>query len=103
MRRREFLVVTAAGLLAGRISGGASAGSDSAQSTPGPEGTLVFPLPLSASMREGRFQIGDDVVIITASDSSIDELSVARALRDDVADWFGLILPITSGSALPPR
>ena len=52
-------------------------------------------------MREGRFAIADDVVIVTPSDGSNDELAVAKALRDELADWFGLILTIRSDSALP--
>ena len=102
MRRREFLLVTAAGLLAARTYGRAGTNSKSAEPIAGPEETSIFPLPLSTSKREGRFHVGDDVIIVTASESSIDELSVARALRDDVADWCGLILTIRSDSALPP-
>jgi hypothetical protein len=102
MKRREFLFVSAGGLLAAQMSGKVCSGPKPAQPPLGAEETGIFPIPFSASMREGRFHITDDVVIVTPSDGSIDELSVAKALRDNVADWFGLILTIRSDSSLPP-
>ena len=101
MRRREFLLGSAAGLLTARMSGQVSPRPRTAQPSLGAAETGIFPIPFSASMREGRFAIADDVVIVTPSDGSNDELAVAKALRDELADWFGLILTIRSDSALP--
>src|SRR5262249_42842669 len=44
--------------------------------------------------------LADDVVIVTPSDASTHELSVARSLRDNLADWFGFTLTI--GASAPP-
>src|SRR5881397_1445505 len=71
MRRREFLHISAAGLLAARMSGKVCWGPKPAQPTLGAEETGIFPIPFSAAMREGRFHIADDVIIVTPSDSSI--------------------------------
>ena len=101
MRRREFLLGSAAGLLTARMSGQVSPRPRTAQPSLGAAETGIFPIPFSASMREGRFPVADDVVIVTPSDGSNDELAVAKALRDELADWFGLILTIRSDSALP--
>ena len=101
MRRREFLLGSAAGLLTARMSGQVSPRLRTAQPSLGAAETGIFPIPFSASMREGRFPVADDVVIVTPSDGSNDELAVAKALRDELADWFGLILTIRSDSALP--
>jgi hypothetical protein len=62
----------------------------------------VIPVPFSTSMREGRFRINRDVNIVIHPDSSPEELRVAKALRDEVADSFGIILTIRSDSAVPP-
>ena len=100
MRRREFLFGSAAGLLTARMSGNAGSALNTTQARDAGE-TGIFPIPFSASMRQGRFDIADDVVIVTASDAFSDELAVAKELRDELADWFGLILSIKSDSALP--
>ena len=102
MRRREFLLASAGGLLAARVSGQVPSGPKPAQTSLRAEETGIFPIPFSVSMREGRFHIAEDVVIVTPSDASANELSVAKALRDELADWFGLILKVRSDSALPP-
>jgi hypothetical protein len=101
MRRREFLLASAAGLLTARMPGEVGCGPTVAQPKPGNEETGIFPIPLSISKREGRFQITNDVVIVTPADASVDEVSAAKALRDELADWFGVILTIRSDSALP--
>jgi hypothetical protein len=103
MRRREFLLVSAAGLLAARMSGKVCSGLKPVQATLPADETAIFPIPFSASMREGRFRIADDVVIVAPSDATIDELSVARALRDNLADWFGLTLTITDSAPKPGK
>jgi hypothetical protein len=102
MRRRQFLVGSAAGLLAAKMSGKVFSGPNTGQASQRPEETKIFPIPVSTSMREGRFRIADDVVIVVPSDASSDELSSAKALRDDLADWFGLVLTIKSDSVLTP-
>lgn len=101
MMRREFLLGSAAGLLAAKMSGQVGSHPNTAQSTLVGAETGIFPIPFSVSMREGGFAIADDVVIVTPADGSNDELAVATALRDELADWFGLVLTIKSGSALP--
>lgn len=101
MKRREFLLGSAAGLVASQMRGKVYSGSNPTQPVSETGETGIFPTPFSASMREGRFLITDEVVIATPSDGSVDELSVAKALRDELADWFGLILQIRSDSALP--
>ena len=100
MRRREFLFGSAAGLMTAKMIGTVSRSSP-ARSVMGAEETAIFPTPFSVSLRDGRFQLGDDVAIVTSPDASANELSVAKALRDELADWFGLVLKIRSGSAVP--
>jgi hypothetical protein len=102
MRRREFILASAGGLLAARTSRQLFSGPTPPQTALDAEETNIFPTPFSVSLREGRFQLGEEVVIVTASDASGDELSVAKALRDELADWFGLILMVRSDSAPPP-
>jgi hypothetical protein len=102
MRRRDFLLVSAAGLVAARMSGKLNCEAAFAQGTSLATETAIFPIPVSTSMREGRFRISDDVVIVIASDASMDEVLVARSLRDELADWFGLILQIRTASAVSP-
>lgn len=101
MKRREFLLVSAAGLLAARISAKAHSGSVPDQGTQTAEGAAILPLPFSVSMREGRFRLSDDVIIVIPSDVTPDERLVAGRLRDDLADWHGLILTIKTSSAVP--
>lgn len=102
MRRRQFLVGSAAGLLAARMSEKVWSGPNPAQATLRSEETRIFPIPVSASMREGRFRLADDVHIVIPLGASMVELAVAQALRDDLADWFGLVLTIKPGSVLTP-
>ena len=102
MRRREFFLASAGGLLAARMSGQVLSAPEPAQTSLGAQETKIFPIPFSVSMRAGRFQLGEDVVIVTPSDASSDELSGVRALQNELADWFGLILTIRSDSTLPP-
>jgi hypothetical protein len=101
MRRREFLLSSASGLLASRIPGQVWLGPKAVQPPLDTNEIRIFPVPFSASMREGHFKITHDVDIVTPSDGSLEELSAAKALRDDLADWFGLVLKISSTSALP--
>lgn len=103
MRRREFLLYSSAGLLAARMAGKTFFHRSSAQEIPVAEETRICPLPFSVSLREGRFRISNDVVIVTPSDATADELSVATALRDELADWFGLTLTIKSASTPLPK
>jgi len=102
MRRRDFLLFSGAGLLAAKMPDKARLHFPPPQAVAAPQETGIFPRPFSVSMRQGRFRISDDVVILTSSDAASDELSVARAFRDELADWFGLILPIQAASAVPP-
>lgn len=101
MKRREFLLVSAAGLLAARISAKAHSGSVPDQETQAAEEAAILPLPFSVSMREGRFRLLDDVIIVIPSNVTPDELLVARRLRDELADWDGLILTIKATAAVP--
>ena len=100
MRRRDFLLFSSAGLLAARMAGKMSLRFASAQALPVTEETGIVPFPFSVSKREGRFRISEEVAILTPSAATSDELSVAKALRDELANWFGLILNMKSGSAL---
>src|SRR5262249_36577540 len=101
MRRREFLLASAAGLLTARMPGEGRCGPPVAQPKAGDEEKGIFPIPLSISKGEGRFQITNALVIVPPADASVDEVSAAKALRDELADWFGVILTIRPDSALP--
>ena len=101
MKRREFLLVSAGALLAPRISAKAFSSAVPLQGTQAAEEAAILPVPFSVSMREGRFPLSDDVIIVIPSDVATDELLVARRLRDELADWFGLILTIRASSAVP--
>jgi hypothetical protein len=101
MKRREFLLVSAGGLLATRISAKAYSRFVPHQGTPATEEAAIFPVPFSVSMRHGRFRLSDDVTIVIPSEGATDELLVARRLRDELADWLGLILTIRASSAVP--
>src|ERR1051326_8399138 len=101
MKRREFLLVSAGGLLAARISARVLSGSVPVQETPTAEEATILPLPFSVSRREGRFLLSDDVIIVIPSGVTTDELVIAERLRDELADWLGLILTIKDSSAVP--
>lgn len=101
MRRREFLAASVASLLAPRVFGNVCSGSQAAQHAPVRDEAGIFPTPVSVSIGEGRFRITDDVAIVTSSDASDGELTVAKALRQELTDWFGLVLTMKSASALP--
>ena len=102
MRRREFLLLSGAGLLAARMAAKTSFQSSTAPVTSDADETGIFPRPVSVSKREGRFAVTDDVVIVTSADSDTHELSSATALRNELADWFGLTLTIKSATVAPP-
>src|SRR5262249_7813318 len=102
MRRREFLLGSASGLLASRMPGQVWLGPKAAQPPLDADEIGIFPVPFSTSMREGHFKITHDVNIVIPSDGSLEEISVAKSLRDDLADWFGLVLKIRSNSAVQP-
>ena len=101
MKRREFLLVSAGGLLGARVFAKAYSASEPDQGTQAGEEAAILPLPFSVSVREGRFLLSEDVIIAIPSDVKTDELLVARRLRDELADWFGLILTIKASSAVP--
>ena len=102
MRRREFLLASAAGLLSAPAYKRVLSAPLSVQTPENTRRVGVFPTPVSVSMRDGRFRITDDVVIVVPSQGASDELSVAKALRDDLADWFGIAVRISTESALRP-
>ena len=102
MKRREFLLVSAGGLLATRIFPKAYSSSVLPPQTQGAEEEAILPVPFSVSMREGRFRLADDVTIVIPSEVAPDALTVARKLRDELADWLGLTLTIKPSSAVPP-
>ena len=101
MKRREFLFVSAGGLLAARISAKAHFAFMPDQANQASEEAAILPLPFSVSLREGRFLLSDDVIIGIPSAVTTDELLIARRLRDELADWLGLTLTIKASSAVP--
>jgi Glycosyl hydrolase family 20, domain 2/Glycosyl hydrolase family 20, catalytic domain len=100
MRRREFLLASTAGLMAGQLAGKVL-GSAQTAANPSPGESSIFPHPYSITTREGRFRISEDIVIAVPPDAPAEELFVARALRDECANWFGLILKISRDLSLP--
>lgn len=100
MKRREFLLASVSGLLAAQISARAHPCFAPDQGTRAAEEESIFPIPFSVSMREGRFRLSDDVIIVLPSDATTDEFLVARRLRDELADWFGVILTIKASPAV---
>src|SRR5262245_45013955 len=100
MKRREFLLVSTAGLLATKVAGNAPSNPiGRSLSTPEPD-SRIFPIPSDVRVQPGQFDIADDVSILVPVDPPAEALFLARALRDEIADWFGLILKIEQASGL---
>jgi Glycosyl hydrolase family 20, domain 2/Glycosyl hydrolase family 20, catalytic domain len=103
MKRREFLLVSTAALLAARMAGKSYPDRLQTATDTLPDESKIFPFPSAVSMKEGHFIISEDVVIVVPLDPAADELLVARSLRDEFADWFGLTLNIKRDSAVPRK
>src|SRR5262249_31302013 len=60
----------------------------------------IFPVPSDVRAQPGEFHLADDVSILVPREPPEEDLLLARALRDELADWFGLILNIERVSGL---
>jgi len=94
LQRRDFLLASGAGLAGtGLMAQSQSRPPDQAAGIP-EQGSRIFPFPASLSRRQGNFQITGDVAILVPPEPTAQELFLARSLRNELADWFGLILQI---------
>jgi hypothetical protein len=94
MKRREFLLASTAG-----VAGTGLAGQTPSAQSENPANTLenasrIFPVPTRVSSRQGQFNVTGEVVILVPPEATAHELLLARSLRNEFADWYGLILKI---------
>jgi glycosyl hydrolase family 20 len=98
IKRREFLMASTASLavpaLAGQIEARQSLRPAETLKTAGG----IFPEPDQISYSERQFHITGDVVILVPPEPTAHELLLARSLRNEIADWYGLILKIERAS-----
>jgi hypothetical protein len=94
MKRREFLLVSTAGLLATRVAGKVPSTPVGRPSSTAERDARIFPIPSDVRIQRGQFSLSDDVSVLVPHEPTDEDLFLAHALRDEIADWFGLILKI---------
>ncbi len=94
MKRREFLLASTAGVAGTGLAGQTpSAQSENPANTPA-NASRIFPVPTRVSSRQGQLNVTSEVVILVPPEPTAHELLLARSLRNEFADWYGLILKI---------
>jgi hypothetical protein len=101
MRRREFLLGSAGGLAASMF-GPTTAATKLDAAHLSNSNTGIFPWPASVSVHDGDFALTQGVSILVPREPAAQDLFLAQALRNDLADWFGLLIPIRRIDQLDP-
>ncbi|MBZ5594850.1 MAG: beta-N-acetylhexosaminidase [Acidobacteriia bacterium] len=98
LHRREFLLASAAGL-AGHGLGAQTRSIQSERAADAPEQRSgIFPFASQFSRQRGSFNLSNDVVILVPPEPTAQEWFLARSLRNELSDWFGIILTIERAS-----
>ncbi len=99
LARREFLGSCAGGLSIPLLARQMAAAKPTDVSLPG-DGPAIFPAPSVLSLLQGDFDLTDEVSILVPQNSAAPDLFLARWLRDELADWFGLIVKVQRTASL---
>jgi hypothetical protein len=102
MRRREFLLSSAGGLAASMLTPQTtSAAADSPRTSASKPG--IFPWPASISSLDRDFVLTQDVSILVPREPAPQDLFLAQALRNDLADWLGLLVSLRKTDQFDPN